>query len=151
MRNSGRVYEGKNKPIKLTDEVSLNKLRKVIVNDKGVNNLKRIGIIRLIKKSKVKEYEPAARDQERCIAASEHEMKAPATLNQSSIFSRVAKISKKVTKPFIVRGDLDRQLAGNLRMTKESEALKGKKPTRNANSKIKVNKEAGPISPVLMD
>ena len=32
-----------------------------------------------------------------------------------------------------------------------SEALKGKKPTRNANSKIKVNKEAGPISPVLMD
>ena len=33
----------------------------------------------------------------------------------------------------------------------ESEALKGKKPTRNANSKIKVNKEAGPISPVLMD
>ena len=33
----------------------------------------------------------------------------------------------------------------------QSEALKGKKPTRNANSKIKVNKEAGPISPVLMD
>ena len=33
----------------------------------------------------------------------------------------------------------------------KSEALKGKKPTRNANSKIKVNKEAGPISPVLMD
>ena len=32
-----------------------------------------------------------------------------------------------------------------------SEALKGKKPTRNANSKIKVNKEAGPISPVVMD
>ena len=35
--------------------------------------------------------------------------------------------------------------------TNKSEALKGKKPTRNANSKIKVNKEAGPISPVLMD
>ena len=39
-------------------------------------------------------------------------------------------------------------LAGDLA---PSEALKGKKPTRNANSKIKVNKEAGPISPVLMD
>ena len=44
-----------------------------------------------------------------------------------------------------------RILAVGVVSTLQSEALKGKKPTRNANSKIKVNKEAGPISPVLMD
>ena len=55
-----------------------------------------------------------------------------------------------------MQGDKDyvdkrRKLKKRINGTNKSEALKGKKPTRNANSKIKVNKEAGPISPVLMD
>ena len=44
-----------------------------------------------------------------------------------------------------------REITNAAKGTKKSDALKGKKPARNANSKLKVNKEAGPISPVLMD